>query len=92
MASTEEIAALRLLINGDVIDAAGSLNAAAGQAWVQKASSYAEVVDVAESGSSRKLSDLHKHALTMSDHYTSLAGGGATVTGPVIHRIRRTLP
>lgn len=37
--------------------------------WVQKAASYADLVDISEGGSSRKNGDLHKRALTMADLY-----------------------
>lgn len=37
--------------------------------WEGKAASYSTLVDVSESGSSRKFSDLHKNALTMAAHF-----------------------
>jgi hypothetical protein len=36
-----------------------------------KAATYAELVDVSEAGASRKVSDLHKHALTMAGVWRS---------------------
>lgn len=103
MASQEEIAELRLLINepddsndwtderlGAIIDDSSSLNEAAGTAWTQKAASYADLVDVSESGSSRKLSDLRRSALEMAGHFNGLGSNGAVGNdGPVISRIRR---
>lgn len=66
---------------------------AASQAWTQKAAEAATLVDVSESGSSRKLGDVRKNALEMAAHYSSLGGGGSDVaSGPIIQRIRRTLP
>jgi alpha-glucuronidase len=50
---------------GGLIDAHG-VNEASAQVWEAKAASYAELVDVSEAGASRKMSDLHKHALTMA--------------------------
>lgn len=37
--------------------------------WEGKAATYSTLVDVSESGSSRKFSDLHKNALTMAKHF-----------------------
>lgn len=105
MATAEEIAALRLLIGepedaepwtdetlAAIIDATETMSQAAGQVWTSKAASYSSLVDVAESGSSRKLGDLHKNALAMSKHFAEAEA--ATVvpvnTGPVIQRIRRS--
>jgi hypothetical protein len=48
---------------------AANLEEAAAAAWRRKAAKYAELTDVAESGSSRKLGDLHKNALAMFVHY-----------------------
>lgn len=104
MATVDEIAALRLLINepddtngwtdeklGLVIDGASSINDAARSVWVSKASTYVTLVDVSESGSSRKLSDLHKNALAMAKYYSDLDGEGAPDPdeGPIVARIRR---
>lgn len=43
--------------------------AAAGAVWAEKAASYAGLVDVTESGSSRRLSQLHTQALTMAKRF-----------------------
>ena len=53
-----------------MIDDLGTVAAAAAAVWGHKAASYAEVVDVNESGSSRRLSQLHTQALAMKDHYS----------------------
>lgn len=37
--------------------------------WESKAASYSTLADVTESGSTRKLSDLHKNALAMAKHF-----------------------
>jgi len=104
MATAEDIAALRLLINepndvepwtdevlAAIIDSTTSLPAAASQVWTSKAASYSSLVDVSESGSSRKLGDLHKNALGMAAHFAAVGGDPVTTTDvPVISRIRRT--
>jgi hypothetical protein len=101
MADENQIAELRLLVgepddsNGwtdeqlaAAIDVTGTLEGAAARVWSSKAATFSQLVDVSESGSSRKLSDLHKNALTMAERYRNQAQA-SVVTGPVIHRIRR---
>lgn len=105
MASPEQLAALRKLINepddtngwtddylGGLIDGGLTLNAAAGSVWTTKAGQFSTLVDVSESGSSRKLSDLHKNALTMARYYQGADAAEEEATelpGPVVRRIRR---
>jgi hypothetical protein len=55
-----------------------SLEAAAALGWQKKAARYAELVDVSESGSSRKNSQLHGMALKQWETYTELADEGTT--------------
>jgi hypothetical protein len=85
MASATQIADLRRLIDqpDDVapwtdavlssrIDALGvdpDLRALAGSVWSEKAASYAGLVDVKEGNSDRKLSQLHKQALSMAESF-----------------------
>jgi hypothetical protein len=99
MASTDELAALRrvtALDAGDttytdellsaMIDAQGSISAAAAQVWRERAASTAGMVDTTESGSSRKLSDLHKGALDMAgalDGVDVIARGRRSFTTPI---------
>lgn len=85
MATTEQIQDLRLkagdteepfvfateYLNGR-LDAGEAPDAIASDLWRQKAASYAELVDVSESGSTRKLSDLRKNALEMAGYYDNL--------------------
>lgn len=52
-------------------DGTFNLNYSAASVWTFKASSYAELVNVSESGSSRNLGDLHKNALLMAARYRS---------------------
>lgn len=61
----------------DIIDSTGSVTAAAAQIWREKAAAYAKMVTMAESGSSRTLSDLHKNALTMAE---AMGAAGASTT------------
>lgn len=104
MASVEDITALRDLVNepddtngwtdeklGNLIDGEATLNAAASKVWVLKAGQFASLVDVSESGSSRKLSDLRKNAIEMAKHYTGLdeVPAQAVTDVPIISRIRR---
>ncbi len=105
MATIEEIEELRDLINepddtngwtdeklATLLDATLTMNEAASRAWSMKATTVAALVDVSESGSSRKLSDVHKNYLAMAKHFGDLDGGTEPETvspGPVVHRIRR---
>jgi hypothetical protein len=84
MATPEEVAELRLLIDepvvgdpytdeylGDVIDDKGSLQAAALYMWGLKAARYSSLVDMAEGTSSRKMSDMMDNALKMRQQFAS---------------------
>ena len=79
MATTEQIAAVRDMIgepddtNGwtddkiaEFIDASTSLRLAAGDIWASKASKFSNMVDISESGSSRKMSGLLDNALKLA--------------------------
>lgn len=74
----------------EFIDEADSLYAAAAEVWEVKASTYAALVDVSESGSSRRMSSLHENAMKMADHYRDKAenasGAGAPFTVPIRRR------
>lgn len=105
MATAQELATLRDYINEPddengwteekleaYLTTYGSLYRAAGAAWSVKASGYAELVNVSESGSSRSLGDLFDRARNMSLYYVGLADNEdnpIVSTGPVINRIRR---
>lgn len=97
MATDSEIARLRRMTDlaaddevytdellGDLIDELG-VEPASRSVWREKAASYAGMVDTTESGSSRALSQLYKHALEMagSDDTTTeepvTSGGSYTV-------------
>lgn len=99
MATAGEIAALRLLIaeTDDVepftdvflssaFDTAGDLDSAAATLWRYKAAASADLVNVAESGSSRSLGDLHKNALAMAKDFDTRT---VTQAGTRISRLTR---
>jgi len=85
MATVEEIAILRRLINDTVepyeyedavleayIDAATTVNAAAGTIWREKAAKYSTMVDVQEGSSRRSLGDLYEQALSLSKYFDGI--------------------
>lgn len=87
MASAEEIAEFRRLINDTVepyeftdeelntlLDNAESTDAAALYIWEQKAASLSTIVNVSESGSSRSTGDLFKNAQAMITMYRQKLG------------------
>lgn len=87
MATDDQIAALKLLIAptdltdeqiGSVYDASKNMNEAASFIWQSKAAQFSTIVDVAESGSSRKMGDLFNHALQLARYH----GGTDADTGP----------
>lgn len=68
----------------------GDLNGAAGLIWGEKASGYADLVNMAEAGSSRSNSDLFKHARDQQAYFDGLAGvgiidtAGSSTTRPIV--------
>lgn len=104
MATAEEIAELRLLIAdtdsanykytdtqlSNLIDGkSGDLNASAYDVWVQKAASAAELVDISEGGSSRKMGDVYEQALDMARHFGSQVPGGVDPGAPRLPRLSK---
>lgn len=88
MASVEQIAELRRKISepdettyaditlSNMIDDAGAdINSVAASIWEEKASTYAELVDISEAGSSRKNGQLYSNALAMTKYYRGLDSG-----------------
>lgn len=72
-----------------LVAATGNLRAAAAQIWDEKAAKLAGLVDVSESGSSRRMSQAHANALGMA---TALRDGDVTgerATGARNRTIRR---
>lgn len=84
MADPIDIARLRRLIGesdetewsdvvlAEIIDGAPDLNTAALEVWESKAAGAASLVDTTESGSSRKMSQLHDQALKMIAYFRGL--------------------
>lgn len=101
MADAATIADLREMINepdnvepwtdeylsGRIDSWTGTLETLASRLWTKKAAQYAEMIDVKEGTSDRKLSQLHKQALTMSASLL-LDPSGETTT----RRASRTRP
>lgn len=86
MAEAVDIARLRRLIGepedstvwtdavlAQIIDDAADLNSAALEVWESKAASAASYVDTTESGSSRKMSQIHEQALKMIAYFKGIA-------------------
>lgn len=105
MATADDIALVREYVNEpdvggtawtDVritvfIDGTSTLTYAAADIWAVKAGQAAGLVNVTESGSSRNLGDLLKHAQLMEAHYRK-RGDAETAPiddGPVIRSISR---
>lgn len=61
-----------------IANASGDLNSAASLIWGEKASSYADLVNISEAGSSRSNSDLYKQAKQQEQYYSGLADASAT--------------
>ena len=83
MASQAEINRLRSLVEptdltdpelAAIFDASKNMNEAASAVWQTKAALYSTIVDVAESGSSRKMGDMFTHALKLAEYH---GGAGA---------------
>ena len=101
MATEAEIARLRLMIAEPdaekytdealavVIDESSDLNKAAFTIWSQKAASAAELVDISEGGSSRKLGDVYEQALTMAKFYSEQTPGGTDPDAPRYPRLSK---
>lgn len=104
MATTDEIAELRLLVAepttttytdmalGSVIDGTDSMNEAARDIWVQKAASYAALANISEGGSSRSMGDLQDKALKMVALFQAKMDRDNTVggnSGVIINKLVR---
>ena len=86
MATDAQIAALRLMVGepddvepwtdaalSAIIDAAASMEAAALTVWEGKAANASSFVDITESGSSRRMSQIFDQATKMAAYYRGLA-------------------
>jgi len=100
MATVIDIARLRLLIGEPTPDlytdadldtridtALGDLNKAAYEVWVEKSASAAELVDISEGGSSRKMGDIYEQALTMAKFFGGQVSGGVEPDAPRYTRV-----
>lgn len=75
---------------GTYVDEANAdLYAAAAEIWGVKASAYAALVDVSESGSSRRMSSLHQNALEREAYYRGRSRVASTAGAPFTVPIRR---
>lgn len=66
-----------------------SLNLAASVIWGEKASDYADLVNISEAGSSRSNSDLFKHASEQADRFRAIADGETGTALPLSSTTRR---
>jgi hypothetical protein len=64
---------LLAILEGWTVDGNTNVNSAASEVWMMKAAKYAALVDITESGSSRKLSGLQANALKMSKWFKDLS-------------------
>lgn len=67
----------------------GDTDAAAALVWREKASGYAEMVDITEAGSSRKNSDLFKNAISQAEYFESTTPSTEAGTFSTTRRIVR---
>lgn len=73
----------------DLLEESGDIERAALGGWRILAGKFAELVDITEGNASRKMSQLHQHALDMVKLYSSSRGGpteGRTRIGRIIRR------
>lgn len=62
----------------------------AARLWDEKAASQTSLVDISESGSSRKMSDSHKNAINMAKYFRGLADAEEAPTAEANTRHART--
>ena len=97
MATPEDVVYVRELIDemadengwtdpriGAYLDREGSPYRSAQAIWTTKASTYASLVNVAESGSSRSLGSLQANALRMAEYFKGLAKDDEDVESPTL--------
>lgn len=109
MATPEDVALVREYINelnedngwtdariATFVDGTTNTAYAAADIWAVKAGTFAGLVNVSESGSSRNLGDLLKQAKEMEAHYRkrgdAIDAPVAVDSGPVIRRLTRDRP
>lgn len=94
MADAEQVAELRRMISEPdqtpysddelkkrIDDASNDLDTVAADIWQEKASTYSEMVDISEAGSSRKNSQLFTNALKMASFYREASTSADPVPG-----------
>lgn len=59
----------------DLLDTYGDINAAAAAGWRGKAAEYAKYIDIEESGSTRKMSQMYRQAELQANYFGKLASG-----------------
>lgn len=102
MATPEEIARLRLLIaerssevytdedlDTRLATADDDPNKVAYEIWTEKAAAAAELVDISEGGSSRKMGDVYEQALSMARHFGGQVSGGVEPDAPKYTRVSK---
>lgn len=71
--------------DGDMMEfltlAGDDINLAASGVWREKASAYADLVNMSEAGSSRSNSDLFKHAKEQEESFAAASSGGSGSSG-----------
>lgn len=100
MATSQDIKTLRVMVSepdttvysdldlGSIIDQAeGDLDKSAAMIWEQKAGRFSTLVDVSESGSSRKMSQIHDNAMKQAKYYADKIAS-ATQVVPEVPRPR----
>ncbi len=99
MATAEQLRELRALAPdaeqddealGAVFDQYGTLDAALASLWDRRAAETANLVDISESGSSRKLSQVHATAVARAQLYAgrvAAATGGTTAGSTAVSRV-----
>lgn len=102
MASVEDIATLRRITNepgienysdesmSEYIDVAGSVDGAAAIVWEEKAARASNLVNIAESGSSRSMNQIYQNAVDQAKFYQGkITTEGETSTAPFVTQITR---
>lgn len=76
------------ILQAVTVDTVTNWNLAAMTVWEEKAAKYAGLTDIVESGSERKLSQLHKQALGQVKLYTDKVSAELGVSSAVVAGIR----
>lgn len=80
--SNEDVDVLKALVGGTdfpddafapILEREGDVNLAAAYFWEVRAGRYSGLVDISESGSSRKMGDLYKNAMNMAAYFRNKA-------------------